>query len=67
MSILSDLPDGMGYFYGFIAGDSRQINVRREDFRWKAYVGGEPLDGEYTTKIGAEAGAVAWMKAHPQS
>lgn len=30
MSILSTTMDGFGCYYGFVAGDPRQINVRRE-------------------------------------
>ena len=72
MSILSELPDGSGYDYGFVEGDHRQINVRRgpQDLLWRAYVGGERVGdadtGVFEKKSEAEAAAIAWLKAHPE-
>lgn len=69
MSILSALPDGCGYHYGFLPGDYRQINVRRgpADLLWRAYVGGERVgdhvDGVWSSKDEAEAAAIAWAKS----
>lgn len=66
MSNLSKIPDGYGYYYGFRDnGDHRQINVRHESGGWKAYVGGEPIDGAYPALIAAEAAAYLWMDANP--
>jgi hypothetical protein len=76
MSILSDVPDGMGYFYGFRDGDSRQINVRLElcarsitgvlvQELWIAYVSGNAIGGSYATLAEAETAAIEWMEAHP--
>lgn len=75
MSILSSMPDGVGYFYGFRDGDHRQINVRREgedetDPLWKAvlwfaYVGGERLSEGHETKDQAEAAAIKWAEDNP--
>lgn len=80
MSVLSELPDGMGFFCGFADGDSRQINVRLEldeqsatssddpmnwDHKYHAYVAGT-LIGKASSKAAAEAMATAWMVAHPE-
>lgn len=72
MSILSNAPDGMGYFYGFHEDDTRQINARlepipnRDGQAWFAYVGGEPIEGYWNTKDAAESAAIAWIKANPE-
>ena len=65
MSILSTREDGYGYFYGFREGDHRQINVRLEHGKWRAYVGGGPIFGNYESKDSAEAAAIAWAEANP--
>lgn len=75
MSILSKQPDGLGYHYGFIPGDSRQINVRIETLPdaeamkgggWFACVGGEKLPGVHFTSLkAAEDAAIEWAKANP--
>lgn len=62
MTILSQQPDGMGFYYGFLMGYALQVNVRKEGQEWIAYVGGERV-GAYMTKNAAEAGAVAELKA----
>ena len=66
MSILSELPDGCGFFYGFYKGDYRQINVRFEHNAWVAYVGGEKIYGHYSGKQAAEDAAIAYIKANPE-
>lgn len=81
MSILSQLPDGFGFFYGFVKGDFRRIDVRQEGYdrpgstisdgpganwgRWHIWVGGESV-GLAETKAEAEANAIAWMKENPE-
>ena len=65
-SILSDRPDGVGYYYGFLDGDHRQINVRYEGGWWIAYVGGEKVARKNYKSI-AEHAAIEWAKAHPES
>jgi hypothetical protein len=72
MSILSDRPDGVGYYYGFLEGDGRQINVRELhtialEPKWHAYVGGELIPGRWETKDEAEAAAIKWAKEHPEN
>lgn len=69
-SILSG-PDGLGYYYGFLEGDSRQINVRKLHTialqpQWHAYVGGTRLGGAWETMSEAEAAAIKWAKEHPE-
>ncbi len=64
------MPDGVGFFYGAVPGDSRQINVRDEPVNdkvslWRAYVGGDPI-GHFSTKEFAEQQAIAWIKSHPE-
>lgn len=74
MSLLSEASDGLGFFYGFSPGDSRQINVRLEDIiegkhvtpGWVYYVGGERI-GVSLSKGEAEREAIAWAKKHPES
>jgi hypothetical protein len=63
MSILSERPDGFNFYYGFMQGDHRQINVRYEGGWWRAYVGGELMPEKYGYKAAAEAGAIEWAKA----
>jgi hypothetical protein len=75
-SILSELPDGVGFYYGFIDGDHRQINVKlacKSPEWWIAYVGGEPVAPAddphavlYPSKDEAEAAAITWAKANPE-
>jgi hypothetical protein len=64
MSILSDQPDGMGFYYGFAPGDIRQINVRLEKGAWVGYVGGEPVT-RALTKEWAELEAMRWAETNP--
>jgi hypothetical protein len=72
MSILSKEPDGVGFYYGFLEGDHRQINVRfcggmHCEGYWQAFVGGEEIDkGQraFLTKEAAEAAAIKWAKEH---
>lgn len=72
-SILSKDPDGMGFHYGNLPGDTRQINVRYEGPKlpgarfgaWVAYAGGIKID-LYGTKGEAEAAAIEWLKEHPE-
>jgi hypothetical protein len=76
MSILSRVPDDVGFYYGFIKGDGRQVNVRLEQVpvrygaglgqKWFGYVGGEKVTDWHTSKESAEAAAVAWAKANPE-
>lgn len=67
-TLLSIAADGMGFYYGFVDGDS---NVRIEGTEeypkgyWRAYVGGEPI-GCFSTKEFAEQQAIAWIKANPE-
>ncbi len=74
-SILSEREDGAGYYYGFLEGDHRQINVKRackSPEWWVAYAGGEPVTATedphavlFPTKDAAEAAAIQWIKDHP--
>jgi hypothetical protein len=81
MSILSRVPDDVGFYYGFIKGDGRQVNVRYEERTtkgngyWYAYLGGEPVPnaGEdaagafaFRNKNEAEAGAIRYAKSNPE-
>ena len=54
-----------GFFYGYIEGDCRQINVRQEPDGWVAYVGGNRI-GAYVHKAIAEDAAVQWIRANPE-
>lgn len=72
-SVLSEMPDGCGYHYGFAPGDQRQINVRKgpADLLWRAHVGGERVGddntGVWETKDEAEAAALQTIaKADPR-
>jgi hypothetical protein len=66
-SILSNRPDAFNYFYGFMKGDHRQINVRLEDMvGWNAYVGGEKVPGHFHSKNEAEQAAISWAKSNPE-
>jgi hypothetical protein len=72
MSILSGDPDGMGYYYGWLPGDNRQINVRKLHTialnpKWHAYVGGVRVEGGWDSKEEAEAAAIKWAKEHPEN
>lgn len=72
MSILSDRPDGVGYYYGFAPKDYRRIDVRKgpADLLWRAYVAGDRIgdaeNGVWETKAGAEAAALQWLADHPE-
>ena len=63
MSILSKEPDGLNYYYGWLAGCPGQLNIRYDatDSLWHAYVGGEPV-GTASSKDEAESLAVAYAK-----
>jgi len=65
VTILSDHPDGMNFFYGYLGTDHRQINVRYEQDGWVAYVHGDRI-GAYQTKDAAEKAAIDWIKANPE-
>lgn len=70
MSILSKEPDGLGYYYGFVDGDARQINVKwdgqmHDMHYWSAYVGGERLPTYWANKMEAESAAIKWAKENP--
>lgn len=75
MSVLSQFPDGLGYFYGQspVKGDFRQINViETSEKKWLAYVGGESVltdEGKpyWETKDAAEQAAVHFASTHPQN
>lgn len=74
-SILSNEMDGLGYFYGFIEDDHRQINVRSYEveymlglftvLRWVAWVGDTEIGHTFTSKAAAERAAIAWARANP--
>lgn len=72
MSVLSREPDGLGYHYGRLDDDPRQINIRRGpvDWLWRAWVGGvrvgDDTEGVWADKDEAEAAALAWLKANPR-
>lgn len=73
MAILSELPDGCGYFYGFLPDDPRQINVRKIPGdhvigdRWEAFVGEVQLETLFSSKREAEEAAITWALANPVS
>lgn len=65
---MSTQPDGLGYYYGFLPDDPRQINVRLEGYwsdlnaeYWAAYVAGERLEGYFLSREEAVAAAVVFM------
>lgn len=71
MSLLSNQPDGLGYYYGFVKGDSRQINVRDEGPRygpprWTAYAGGVVVATGLSSKTQAEVFAIDWIHNNPR-
>ena len=69
MTFLSSREDGYGFYYGFMPGDGRQINVRYERRgangerfgAWWAYAGGIEV-GSAETKDEAERMAVAFLR-----
>lgn len=68
-SILSDYPDGAGFYYGFNWPDHRQVNVRLEPTNargepWIAYVGGQRI-GSADSRRRAEDLALVWMEQNP--
>ena len=63
-TILSIVPDGHGYHYGWYKDDHRQINVRFEGQDWIAYVGGEKV-GVLASKNAAEAAAIRFIVENP--
>lgn len=75
MSVLSERPDSLGFFYGFVPGDNRQINLREEPDEtelgddpptvWVVYVAGDVI-GRYPSKATAEAAALDWCHFNPQ-
>lgn len=73
VSILSNTKDHFGFFYGYVDGDPRQINVREEMMvsgntevpAWIAYVGGIKV-GVELSKGEAERTAIRWIKDNPQ-
>jgi hypothetical protein len=73
MSILSKEPDGLKFHYGWLEGDNRQINIRKEartehsSGLWYAYVGGRDIGGYFPSKASAEQGAISWAKANPET
>lgn len=60
-SALSDRPDGMGFFYGYLIGDDRRIDVRYEGGEWVAYVASKQIGAKHT-KDGAEQLAIDVIK-----
>ena len=75
-SILSAMPDGVGYYYGF-KPDGRRVDVCIDvsrgpsDLLWRAYVSGvrvgDSETGVFATKAAAEAAALAWIADHPRA
>lgn len=68
-SILSERPDGAGFYYGFNGSDHRQINVRLEGNHrkgppWVVYVGGERIGNADTLRRGEDL-ALIWMEQNP--
>ena len=61
MSCLSELPDGAGFYYGFLPGTTIRIDVRRGpvDLNWRAYVAGQRIGDVFESKAKAESAAVA--------
>jgi hypothetical protein len=58
----------MGYYFGFMPGDRRRIDVKLGEWssRWWAYVDGITLKETYATKDEAEAAAIEVLKATPE-
>lgn len=67
MSILSERQDAYGFHYGFLEGDHRQINVRKEGGYWVAYVGGDKVASQCGTKDQAETAAIEWITGQPRA
>jgi hypothetical protein len=71
-TVLSSVPDEMGYYYGFLPEDNRQINVRFETRSpvepsgYYAYVGDDEVPHRHISKEAAEAAALEWMKKNPE-
>lgn len=65
-SVLSEAPDGMGYYYGLASGDPRQINVRFEGSDgWVTYVGGVQVACRSESKSAAEIAALEFIQCNP--
>lgn len=66
-SVLSQEPDGLGFFYGYLKGDRRQINIRFEGGQWMIYVDGRKIGQceRGATLMEAERMAIRWMKDNP--
>ena len=64
-SILSELPDGCGFYYGFSGDDHRRIDVRKEGDIWNVYVAGALVLCS-TSKMLAEIDAIQWLKDNPE-
>lgn len=68
-SCLSLLPDGAGFYYGYIPGDYRRIDVRDEGEvnapDWVSYVAGEMVSRSHKFSD-AEYRAIKWMRANPE-
>lgn len=71
-SILSEEPDGVGFYYGQEPGGHRQINIRPVfandndlDLLWEIFVGGL-IVGTASTKDAAELKALLWCSANPE-
>jgi hypothetical protein len=69
MTVLSKLPDGLGFYYGYIKGDRRRIDIRLEDLPggeyWCVYIAGDLVDDTCTTKEEAEREALEYLKTNP--
>lgn len=72
-SLLSERVDQMGWHYGSLPGDRRQLNVRFQKFatpegvkeKWVSYVGSKCVGG-FETKEDAEAQAVKWAQENKE-
>lgn len=74
-SVLSQESDNFGYYYGFVPGDRRRIDIRQEPYDWLApnehlwywrtYVDGELLPGLHASKGTAEAVARLYIESNP--
>ena len=64
-SILSKQKDGLGFYYGFVKGDHRQVNVRLEKGVWVGYVHGEAVISGLPGLTETETYLRAWMKDNP--